>query len=113
MYVYVYVYVYVQYLMVHDSVGNYTLPLDHSVLVIWNQGGGGPQLVPSRVSTVWTEETLAGGTPGRECPHDDIGIRPRMGTMRMSEDRVPSLNIESPYGEGCRPSPVLPGAFFR
>ena len=47
---------------------------------------GEPQLVPSRVSTVWTEESLAGDTPGRECPHDDVEIRPRMGTMRMSED---------------------------
>ena len=76
-------------------------------------GRGGPQLVPSGVSTVWTEETLAGDAPGSECPHDDVEIRPRIGTMRMSEDRVPSMNIESPYAEGCRPSPVLPGAFFR
>ena len=80
-------------------------------LRLWNgPGGGGPQLVPSRVSTVWTEDTLAGDTPGQECPHYDVEIRPRMGTMRMSEDRVPSTNIESPW---CRPSPVLPGAFFR
>ena len=49
-------------------------------------GGGGPQVVSSGVSTVWTEETLAGDSPGRECPHDDVGIRPRIGTMRMSED---------------------------
>ena len=64
-------------------------------------------MVPSRVSTVWTEETMAGDTPGRECPHDDVGIRPQMGTMRMSEDRVPSTNIESPYGGGVS---SLPGA---
>ena len=56
---------------------------------------------------MWTEETLAGDTPGRECPHDDVEIRPRMGTMRMSEDRVPSMNIELPYG-GVVSS--LPGA---
>ena len=43
-------------------------------------------MVSSGVSTVWTEETLAGDTPGRECPHDDVEIRLRMGTMRMSED---------------------------
>ena len=30
-----------------------------------------------------------------------------MGTMRMSEDRVPSMNIESPYGGGVS---SLPGA---
>ena len=69
-------------------------------------GGGGAQLVHSGVSTVWTEETLAGDTPGRECPHDDMEIRPRIGTMRTSEDRVPSMNIESPYGGGV---PSLPG----
>ena len=74
-------------------------------LILWNCPGG-PQLVPSGVSTVWTEETLAGDTPGRECLHDDVEIRPRMGTMRMSEDRVPSINIESPYGGGV---PSLPG----
>ena len=84
---------------------------------LWNSpGGGGAQLVPSGVSTVWTEETLAGDTPGRECPHDDVEIRPRMGTMRMSEDRVPSMNIESPYGGGVSSLPgdtgsLLPGKF--
>ena len=56
---------------------------------------------------------MAGDTPGLECPHDDVGIRPNMGTVRMSDDRVPSTNIESPYGEGRRPSPVLLGACFR
>ena len=35
------------------------------------QSRGGPQLVPSGVSTVWTEETLAGVTPRWECPHDE------------------------------------------
>ena len=77
-------------------------------LRLWNSPGwGGRQLVPSGVSTVWTEESLAGDTPGRECPHDDVEIRPRMGTMRMSEDRVPFMNIESPYGGGVS---SLPGA---
>ena len=42
---------------------------------------------------------------GWECPHDDVEIRPRMGTMRMSEDRVPSMNIESPYGGGVSSLP--------
>ena len=70
------------------------------------QSGGGPQLVPSGVSMEWTEETMAGDTSGRECPHDDIGIRPRTGTMGMSEDRVPTRNIKSPYGGGV---PSLPG----
>ena len=64
-------------------------------------GGGEPQLVPSRVSTVWTEETMAGDTPGRECLHDDVGIRSQMGTVRISDDQVPSRNIELPYGGGA------------
>ena len=80
-------------------------------LMLWNSPGG-PQLVPSKVSTVWTEETLAGDTPGRECPHDYVGIRPRMGTMRMLEDQVPSLNIESPYGGGVSSLPGATGSFL-
>ena len=32
--------------------------------------------------------------------------------MQISEDRVPSINIELPYGEGCGPSPVLPETFL-
>ena len=69
------------------------------------QSGGGPQLTPPPppgVLTEWTDDTSE-----RECPHDDIGIRPRVGTIDMSEDRVPTRNIESPYGGGVR---SLPGA---
>ena len=76
-------------------------------LILWNcPGGGGGS----------AEETLAGDTPGRECPHDDMEIRPLIGTMRTSDDRVPSMNIESPY-EGGMPSlpgdtgSLLPGKF--
>ena len=47
-----------------------------------------------------------------ECPHDDIGIRPRAGTLGMSENRVPTRNIESSYGGGVRSLPVLPGSFL-
>ena len=50
---------------------------------------------------------MAEDTSERECPHDDIGIRPRAGTIEMSEDQVPTRNIESPYGGGVR---SLPGA---
>ena len=71
------------------------------------QSGGGPQLHPRGVSTEWTDEIMAEDTSVRECPHDDIGIRPRAGTIGMSEDRVPTRNIESPYGGGVR---SLPGA---
>ena len=71
------------------------------------QSGGGPQLVHSGVSPVWTEETMAEDIYRWECPHDDIGMRPRMGTMWTSEDRVPTMNIESPHGGGVS---SLPGA---
>ena len=46
---------------------------------------------------------MAEDTSGWECPHDDIEIRRR----GMSEDRVPTTNIESPYGGGVS---SLPGA---
>ena len=38
-----------------------------------------PQLVPSRVSVVLVEETMAGDTPGRECPGEDHEMRPLAG----------------------------------
>ena len=65
-------------------------------LRLWNSpggGGGGPQLVPSGGSTVWTEK----------CPHDVVGLRPHKGTMWMSNDRVPLENVESPYGVSSIP----------
>ena len=55
---------------------------------------------------------MAGDTPGRECPHDDVGIRPQMGTVRMSDDRVPSTNIESPHGGGASSLPGATGSLF-
>ena len=73
------------------------------------QSGGGPQLPPPPpgVSAEWTEEIMAEDTSGRECPHDVIEIRLRTGARGMSEDRVPTTNIESPYGGGVS---SLPGA---
>ena len=73
---------------------------------------GGTSVGSSGVSTVWTAETLAGDAPGSECPHDDVEIRPRMGTMRMSEDRVPSMNIESLYGGGVSSLPDATGSLL-
>ena len=48
---------------------------------------------------------MAEDTPGWECPHDDFGIRPRTGTIGISEDGVPARNIESPSGGGVRSLP--------
>ena len=75
-------------------------------LWLWNSPGG-PQLVSSGGSTVWTEKTLAEDTPRRECPHDAVGLRAHKGTMWMLNDCVPLKNIESPYGGGVS---SLPGA---
>ena len=61
-------------------------------------GGGGVQLVPSKVSVVWVEETMAGDTPGRECPHEDFGMRPQFGTEKRSDGIVPDAFSGSPYG---------------
>ena len=79
-------------------------------LRLWNSLGGGPQLVPSGGSTVRTEKTPAEDTPGRECPHDVVGLRPHKGAMWMSNDRVPLENIglmegmsrPEPCSERCR-----------
>ena len=67
------------------------------------QSGGGSLLIPPGAPAEFTERIMAEDTPGRECPHDDFGIRPRTGT----EDGVPARNIESPSGGGVR---SLPGA---
>ena len=71
------------------------------------QSGGGSLLIPPGAPVEFTERIMAEDTPGRECPHDDFGIRPRMGTIGISEDGVPARNIESPSGGGVR---SLPGA---
>ena len=71
------------------------------------QSGGVSLLIPPGASAEWTERIMAEDTPGRECPHDDFGIRPRTGTIGISEYAVPIRNIESLYGGGVR---SLPGA---
>ena len=55
---------------------------------------------------------MDGDTPGRGCPHDDVGIRPQMGTVRMSDDRMPSTNIEVPYGGGASSLPGVTGSLL-
>ena len=59
-----------------------------------------------------TEQIIAEDTTGRLCPHDDLGLRPRTGTIEMSEYAVPARNIESPYGGGVRSLPGAAGNFF-
>ena len=45
-----------------------------------------------------------------ECPHDDVGMRPQLGTARMYDDRVPATNIEAPYGGGTSSLPGVTGS---
>ena len=71
------------------------------------QAGGGSLVIPPGASAECTERIIAEDTPGRGCPHDDLGLRPRTGMIGMPEDGVPTRNIESPYGGGVR---SLPGA---
>ena len=61
---------------------------------------------------MWTETTPAEDTPGRECPHDVVGLRLHKGTIWMLSDRVPLENVESPYGGGMSSLPVLPETFI-
>ena len=49
--------------------------IDDVSQAVEQSGGRGAQLVPSGGSTVWTEKTPAEDTPGRECPHDVVGLR--------------------------------------
>ena len=71
-------------------------------------------MIPPGDSTEWTDEIMAEDTSGRKCSHDDFGIRPLTGTIGMSEDRECLLGTLSRcMGEGCGPSPVLPGTVSR
>ena len=78
---------------------------DVSHTVKLSGGGGASRLQGFRQCGL--RRPWLGTLPGLECPHDDVGIRQQMGTVRMSDDRVPSTNIESPYGGGAS---SLPGA---
>ena len=42
----------------------------------------GPRSVPSRISVVLVDGTMAGDTPGRECPREDQELRPQAGVTR-------------------------------
>ena len=69
-------------------------------------------MISPGASAECTERIIAEDIPGRVCPHDDLGLRPRTGTMGMSEDGVPARNIKSPYGGGVRSLPGAAGNCF-
>ena len=76
------------------------------------QSGGGSMVISPGASAECTERIIAEDTPGQVCPHDDLGLRPRTGTIEMSEDGVPARNIKSPYGGGVRSLPGAAGNCF-
>ena len=57
---------------------------------------GGPRSVPSRISVVLVDGTMAGGTPGRECPREDRDLRPQAGVTRPAGVSVGGGNAGSP-----------------
>ena len=61
-------------------------------------GGGGAQLVPSRISVVLVEETNDGDTSRRECPCEDQEKRPLAGTRKPSSGTMSDDDIRSPFG---------------
>ena len=77
-------------------------------LRLWNSPGEGNSINSLRGFDSVDRRDSGWDTPGR----DDVEIRPRMGTMRMSEDRVPSMNIESPYGGGVSSHPGATGSLL-
>ena len=76
-------------------------------------GGGGPQLVPSRISVVLVEETNAGDTSRPECPCEDQEKQPLAGTNKPPGGTVSEGDTRSPCGGGgACPLPLLLGGFL-
>ena len=46
---------------------------------------------------------MAGDTPGPECPHEDLGMWPQIGTEKQSGGTVADADTGSPYGRGVSP----------
>ena len=76
----------------------------------------GPRSVPSRISVVLVDGTMAGDTPGRECPREDGFWRPQAGETRPAavsvgggDDGLPRVGetFSSPDVAG-RSLPVVP-----
>ena len=76
-------------------------------------GGGGAQLVPSRILVVLAEETNAGDTSGRECPCEDQEKRPLAGMRIPSSGTVSDDDIRPAVrggGGGVAPFHCCQGA---
>ena len=62
---------------------------------------GGTSVGPLQVMLV--EETMAGETPGRECPREDLGMRSLIGKKKPSGGTVSDDDSRSPCGRGALP----------
>ena len=56
----------------------------------------GPRSVPSRISVVLVDGTMAGDIPGRECPHEDRDLRPQAGVTKPAGVSVGGGSTGSP-----------------
>ena len=63
-------------------------------------GGGGTSVGLLQSSVVLVEETMAGDTPGRECPGEDLEMRPLTGTKKPSGGTVSDDDSRLPCGRG-------------
>ena len=52
---------------------------------------------------MWVEETITGDTPGRECSHEVLGMRPQIGKRKLSCGTVSDDDSGSPLGGGALP----------
>ena len=72
----------------------------------------GPQSVPSRISVVRVDGTIAGDTPGRECPREVRDWRPRAGVTSPAGVSVGGGSAGSLRVGGTLPSLDVAGSFL-
>ena len=72
----------------------------------------GPRLVPSRISVVLVNGTMAGDTPGWECPREDGFWRPRAGETRPAGVSVGGGDDGPPRAGETLSSPAVAGRSF-
>ena len=73
---------------------------------------GGPRSVPSRISVVLVDGTMAGDTPGRECPREDGNRRPRAGETKLAGVYVGGGDAGLPHAGETLSSPDVAGRFL-
>ena len=82
-------------------------------LTLPNCPGGGAQLVPSRVSVVLVEGTIAEDIPGRGCTGEDLEMSTLADTRKPSSETVSDDNSRLPCGGGgALPPSVVAGGLL-